>query len=115
MEKMDIFISWHGQRGHAVAAALKEWLPQIVNAFNPWLSSSTDKGSRWRSEVATRLARAKAGIICLTPSALTAPWLLFEAGAIAKAPEKAYACTLLIDLKISGTISFPSPLKRLTG
>jgi len=96
---MDIFISWHGQRGQFVAAALKEWLPQIVNAFNPWLSSSIDKGSRWRSEVATRLAKAKAGIICLTPSALTAPWLLFEAGAIAKSPEKTYACTLLIDLK----------------
>jgi hypothetical protein len=99
MEKMDIFISWHGQRGHAVADALMDWLPQIVNAFNPWLSSSTDKGSRWRSEIAARLAKAKAGIICLTPSALTAPWLLFEAGAIAKSPDKTYVCTLLIDLK----------------
>lgn len=104
MEKIDIFISWHGQRGNAVAAALKEWLPQIVNAFNPWLSSSTDKGSRWRSEVATKLAKAKAGIICLTPSALTAPWLLFEAGAIAKSPDKTYACTLLIDLKTSDVV-----------
>ena len=30
---------------------------------------------------------------------LTAPWLLFEAGAIAKSAEKTYVCTLLIDLK----------------
>jgi len=35
---------------------------------------------------------------CLTPSALTAPWVLFEAGAIAKF-EKTHVCTLLIDLK----------------
>jgi hypothetical protein len=99
MEKMDIFLSWHGQRGNAVASALQDWLPQIVNAFNPWFSSGTDKGSRWRSEVATRLAKARAGIIILTPSALTSSWLLFEAGAIAKSPQKTYACTLLIDLK----------------
>jgi len=33
MEKMEIFIIWHGQRGNAVAAALEEWLPQTVNAF----------------------------------------------------------------------------------
>jgi hypothetical protein len=99
MEKMEIFISWHGKRGHHVASALAGWLPQIVNAFNPWLSSSIDKGSRWRSEVAARLAKARAGIICLTPSSLTAPWLLFEAGAIAKPSEKTYACTLLIGLK----------------
>jgi len=104
MEKMEIFISWHGERGHAVAAALMEWLPQIVNAFVPWISSSTEKGSRWRTEVAMRLAKAKAGIICLTPSALTAPWLLFEAGAIAKSPDKTYACTLLIDLKTADVI-----------
>src|ERR1700756_156764 len=101
---MDIFISWHGRRGNAVAAALKEWLPQIVNAFNPWFSSSIEKGSRWRSEVASRLAEAKAGIICLTPSALSPPWLLFEAGAIAKDPGKTYACTLLIDLNAEDVI-----------
>jgi hypothetical protein len=99
MEKVDIFISWHGQRGNAVASALKGWLPQIVNAFNPWFSSSTDKGMRWRTEIANRLAQAKAGIIVLTPSALSSPWLLFESGAIAKSPDKTYACTLLVGLK----------------
>ena len=99
MEKMEIFIIWHGQRGNAVAAALTEWLPQIVNAFKPWFSSSAEKGSRWRFRVAARLTKARAGIICLTPSALTAPWVLFEAGAIAKSRDKTHACTLLIDLK----------------
>jgi hypothetical protein len=109
MEKMEIFLSWHGQRGHAVAAALEEWLPQIANAFKPWLSSGIQKGSRWRSDVATRLEKSRAGIICLTPSALTAPWLLFEAGAIAKPSETTYACTLLVDLKSEDV---PDPLAQ---
>lgn len=99
---MDIFISWHGKRSHAVAVALRDWLPQIVNDFKPWLSSSSiDKGARWSPEIATKLATAKAGIFCLTPSNLTAPWILFEAGAISKSTEKTYVCTLLVDLQHS--------------
>jgi hypothetical protein len=50
---MDIFISWSGPRSGVFAEALKKWLPKIVNAFKPWLSSADiDKGSRWSTEVA---------------------------------------------------------------
>jgi hypothetical protein len=99
---MDIFISWSGRRSKAVAEALQEYLPIIVNAFNPWLSSANiDKGARWSSELATALANAKAGIICLTPDNLTAPYVLFESGAISKTVEKAFVCTLLIGLEPS--------------
>ena len=98
---MEIFISWHGKRSHEVAKALELWLPQIVNAFKPFLSSKIDKGARWRSEIAAHLADAKAGIICLTPGVLTAPWILFEAGALARSIDKPYACTFLVGLKPS--------------
>lgn len=47
----------------------------------------------------------------MTPSALTAPWVLFEAGAIAKDPDKTYACTLLIDVKIEDV---RDPLSQFT-
>jgi hypothetical protein len=75
----------------------------IVNAFNPWLSKkSIEKGVNWSIELTAALAKAKAGIICLTPSNLVEPWILFEAGAVAKAvTEKPRACTLLIGLKSS--------------
>jgi TIR domain len=99
---MEIFISWHGKRSHAVAVALRDWLPLIVNAFKPWLSSADiDKGARWRTELATKLGSVTAGIFCLTPGNLTAPWLIYEAGAISRTPEKTYVCTLLVDLQPS--------------
>jgi hypothetical protein len=102
MEKMDIFISWSGPRSRAVAEALKEYLPMIVNAFNPWLScADIDKGARWISELSAALATAKAGIICLTPNNLTAPYILFESGALSKTVEKTYVCTLLIEMEPS--------------
>ena len=99
---MDIFISWSGPRSRAVAEALKEYLPMIVNAFNPWLSSADiDKGARWATELAAALETAKAGIICLTPNNLTAPYILFESGALSKTVEKAFVCTLLIGMEPS--------------
>lgn len=99
---MDIFISWSGPRSRAVAEAFKEYLPVIVNAFNPWLSSADiDKGTRWNEELAAALLTAKAGIICLTPNNLDTPYLLFEAGALSKRPDKPYVCTLLIGMEPS--------------
>ncbi len=94
---MKIFVSWSGLQSAAVAEALKEYLPMINNAFDLWLSSDDiSKGSRSTLEIAKALAAARAGIICLTPNNLTSPWILFEAGAIAKQVENPLACTLLI-------------------
>jgi len=99
---MDIFISWSGPRSRAAAEALKECLPIIVNAFNPWLScADIDKGSQWIAELAKALVTAKAGIICLTPTNLAAPYILFEAGALLKTVEKTYVSPLLIDMEPS--------------
>ena len=100
---MNIFITWSGPRSYAVAEALKEYLPLIVNDFTPWLSTaSIDKGANWSTELTEALATARAGIICLTPSNLKEPWILFEAGAIAKTvTEKPLACTLLSGLESS--------------
>lgn len=99
---MDVFISWSGERSRAAAEALRGWLPKIINALKPWLSSADiDKGARWSSDVALRLEGAKAGIICLTPSNLHSDWVLFEAGALSKTLQNTFVCPLLIGLEPS--------------
>jgi hypothetical protein len=99
---MDVFISWSGERSRAAAEALRGWLPKIINAIKPWLSSADiDKGARWSTDVATRLEAAKAGIICLTPSNLHSDWILFEAGALSKTLQNTYVCPFLIGLEPS--------------
>lgn len=96
---MDVFISCSGKRSRAVAEALRNWLPKIINAIKPWLSSEDiAQGARWNAEIAVRLQAAKAGIICLTRSNLHADWILFEAGALSKTLENTFVCPLLIDL-----------------
>src|SRR5882724_33205 len=96
---MDVFISWSGERSRAAAEALRGWLPKIINAIKPWLSSADiDKGARWSTDVASRLEAAKAGIICLTPSNLHSDWILFEAGALSKTLQNTFVCPFLIGL-----------------
>ena len=99
---MDVFISWSGERSRAVAEALRDWLPMIINAMKPFLSANDiHKGMRWASELALKLQTAKAGIICLTSSNVHSDWILFEAGALSKTLERTYVCPFLIDLEPS--------------
>jgi hypothetical protein len=55
-------------------------------------------GARWNPAVAEELAHTNFGILCLTPENYNAPWVLFEAGALAKSLKDASVCPYLIDL-----------------
>ena len=94
---MKVFLSWSGDRSKAVAEELGAWLARVIQAVEPWISSGMEKGVRWQGEVADRLEEAKIGIVCLTSSNLTAPWILFEAGALSKT-QGSYVCTFLLDI-----------------
>lgn len=79
-----------------MARALRNWLPDVLQAVEPWFSSSDiQAGSRWASELELQLQESRVGIICLTPENLTAPWVLFEAGALSKSLGSAYVCPYL--------------------
>ncbi len=96
---MKVFISWSGKTSKAIASALRAWLPVVIQAIEPWMSDEDiDKGKRWRTILDKEL-KTDVGIICLTPDNLNAPFILFEAGAIAKSVEESYACTYLFHLK----------------
>jgi hypothetical protein len=99
---MKIFLSWSGEQSKAIATALREWLPRVIQASQPWMSATDiDKGVMWRTEVARQLDEAVVGIICLTPTNLESPWLLFEAGAISRKTEGCLVCTYLFNLEPS--------------
>jgi hypothetical protein len=58
-------------------------------------------GSTWHSEIIAALEHSDIGLIILTPENMTRPWLLFEAGAIARGVGKQRVCPILFDLKKS--------------
>jgi hypothetical protein len=91
-----------GERSRVFAEALRNWIPKIINAVRPWLSSEDiDKGARWSVDVAAQLEASKVGIICLTPGNVHSDWILFEAGALSKTIQKTFVCPLLLDLNPS--------------
>src|SRR5690349_13184449 len=96
---MKPFISWSGECSRAVASILRNWLPDVIHNVEPWMSvSDIAAGDRWGSQVQHMLKECRFGVICVTPDNLTAPWLMFEAGALSKAIQVTYVCPFLIGL-----------------
>lgn len=96
---MRLFISWSGKRSRAVAEALRKWLPDVIQSVEPWMSASDiEAGARWSQEIQSQLNKSKFGILCITPENQSAPWVLFEAGALAKTFDDTFVCPYLFDL-----------------
>lgn len=99
---MDVFISWSGLRSRYVAAALHEWLKDLIQNLEPWMSQvSIDAGERWSPAIAEQLESAYFGIVVVTPENAESPWLNFEAGAIAKSVNTAKVCPYLIEMRLA--------------
>lgn len=97
---MKVFLSWSGNRSKEVATLLSEWLCCVIQAIRPWISTrDLDRGSLWFGEINDQLKDTTVGVICLTQENKTRPWILFEAGALAKGLSTSRVCTLLIDLE----------------
>ena len=100
---MKVFISWSGERGKLMAAALKDWLPLVIHYVDPFVSESNiEAGQRWSDVVARGLGESNFGILCVTSENVSSPWVLFEAGALAKMLEEARVVPLLLDMEFSG-------------
>ena len=64
--------------------ALHKWLPSVIQALKPYISSDIDKGARWSPDISEELENSSFGILCVTKESKDAPWLNFEAGALSK-------------------------------
>ncbi len=104
---MQVFISWSGLASKSVATALRECILTVFgDRVHPWLSADDiSAGVRWTPEVERQLARSAAGILCVTPENLASPWVLFEAGALART---AFLCPYLVGVNPS---QLPSPVQ----
>jgi len=99
---MKVFISWSGKRSKALAVALKEWLPLILQYAKPWVSDKDiSAGDRWAQAIAGELESSNFGILCITPENINSEWILFEAGALSKSMLDAKVIPLLFGLELS--------------
>lgn len=106
---MKIFISWSGDLSKKIAQILKQWLPGIIQSVEVFYSEEDiEKGEDWDKKISAQLSECNYGIICLTSENTNAPWVNFEAGAIAKTLESRVTA-LMIDIKPS---DIQGPLRR---
>ncbi len=54
---MKVFLGWSGSRSKETAEALGDWLGQVIQAVDPWISSDILKGARWGEEIAVGLTQ----------------------------------------------------------
>jgi hypothetical protein len=98
---MKVFISWSGERSHSMGDALHDWIPLVLHYVEPWLSQADiEAGQRWAEQVAKELEASNFGIICVTRENVGSPWVLFEAGALAKSMQGSRVIPLLLDLEV---------------
>lgn len=99
---MKVFISWSGTRSKAMANALKDWIPLIVQHAKPFVSDKDiSAGDRWAQAIAGELESSNFGILCITPENISAEWIMFEAGALSKAMQDGKVIPLLFGLELS--------------
>jgi len=107
-----VFLSWSGARSKAVAAALRSWLKNVLQAVDPWMSEQDiQAGQVWFNEVADKVDVCAFAVICVTPENLDSKWLNFEAGAIGMARREGshrLAAPYVLDLDELGVL--PQPL-----
>ena len=95
-------MSWSGKRSKAVANALREWLPLVLQYVEPWVSDKDiAAGDRWAQALTEKLDTANFGIICVTPENIGSEWLVFEAGALSKSMLDGKVIPLLFGLDSS--------------
>lgn len=92
---MKVFLSWSGDTSHQIALKLYSWLPMVIQRVEPYISSEIEKGTRWGTDIANELEQCSFGIACVTRQNLSAPWLLFEAGALSKSVSDGKLAPLL--------------------
>jgi len=108
-----VFISWSGEPSCSIARSLYEWLPLVVQHVKPWMSDEEIlSGTRWNDRVAVALNETDFGIVCVTRNNQHKPWLMFEAGALAKRLDTAHVVPICIDI---GPAEITGPLEAFQG
>ncbi|QTL05062.1 toll/interleukin-1 receptor domain-containing protein [Aquabacter sp. L1I39] len=101
-EAVKVFLSWSGAQSRQLARILKDWLPNVLQHCEPWMSDcDISAGERWSVEIGRNLSECNFGVICVTRENIQSLWIAFEAGALSKSLTDSAVVPLLLNLEYS--------------
>jgi hypothetical protein len=105
---MRVFLSWSGSTSRQIAEVLYGWIPKVLQAVEPFLSSQDiEKGERWLSSISTNLENIDVGIVVMTKTNILAPWINFEAGALSKKIDRSRIIPVLFEITDTDLVNHP--------
>ena len=103
-----VFLSWSGSKSKHYARAWHIWISDVFKSARVFMSDSDIKaGADWRKKLGSEIRGSKVGIVFVTAKNIRAPWILFEAGALAVAKRR----RLIICIVSGSAAALPSPLQ----
>jgi hypothetical protein len=97
MAKIRIFLSWSGGISEHVATQFKQKLTGLLgDEVDPFFSKDIAGGARGIHVIEQALREANHSLLFLTRQNRGREWIPFEAGAVAKNPDKSLVCPILI-------------------
>lgn len=111
---MKVFISWSGSKSGKFAQQLSEWIPDVIQDVQCFISQTgIEAGQQWLQVINSELASTDFGVICVTADNQTSSWLNFESGALAKElSDGTRVVPVVIDFPI-GSLEYP--LRQFNG
>jgi TIR domain-containing protein len=110
---MKVFISWSGDAGKAAARAIGQSISDVFTGVEPWISAvNIQAGQEWFAELMKALEDSRFGIACVTKRSLSAPWIMFESGALSAKFGSPKLVPVMLDCVAKDLVD---PLARFNG
>ena len=104
----EVFLSWSGGTSQRIAEKLRSWLPLLLDSLKLWISSEDlQEGTRWSTELFEHLEKCHLGVFIVTPENCTAPWMMFEAGALSKSLDRGRVVPYLVGFTVASQLQGP--------
>jgi hypothetical protein len=103
---LKVFISWSGKESRAIAKELRDLIRGVFGGDpKPFMSAhDISAGERWADHLNRVLEESNMGILCITPENVREPWILYEAGSLAKSVEASIVIQYCIGLNVNDLI-----------
>jgi len=110
---MKVFISWSGDASRAAARAIGQSVADVFTGVEPWISAvNIQAGQQWFAELMKALEDSQFAIVCVTKRSLSAPWIMFESGAVSAKFGSPRLVPLMLDCVVQDLVD---PLARFNG